>query len=224
MRLPRLLISAMQKKLGMMYDVLGTAYYRGRISWEFDDSRTLTEYCLRLVLKENHVKVAYWYRKAAEQGVASAQYMLGEMFDHGQGVPQDYAQAAVWMCKAAEQGVVDAQCCLSWMYDNGHGVQQDYEQSAYWYRKAAEQGDASAQYKLGNAYAHGDGVPQDYAKAFFWLDLAALGDASRYLIEEGDAKKYRDEVAAHLSPADLPRVLVWVRKWSESHPAKPDTQ
>jgi TPR repeat protein len=188
MRLPRF-ISTMQEKLA-------SAYYMGHL---LRDERLVC-------LTENHVKAAYWYRKAAEQGNASAQQMLGEMYDAGHGVPQDYEQAAVWMCKAAERGSVDAQCRLSWMYDNGHGVPQDYAQAAYWYRKAAEQGDASAQYKLGNAYALGQGVPQDYAKAFFWLDLAASGELGRYNVEQEDVETYRDEVASHLSPADLTHV------------------
>src|SRR5208282_501847 len=32
------------------------------------------------------------------------QHMLGVMYNHGQGVQQDYVQAAVWFRKAADQG------------------------------------------------------------------------------------------------------------------------
>ena len=45
-----------------------------------------------------------WYRKAAEQGVAAAQYNLGVCYYKGEGVSQDYVQAVSWWCKAAEQG------------------------------------------------------------------------------------------------------------------------
>ena len=37
----------------------------------------------------------------AEQGLASAQYNLGVMYDEGQGVPQDYVQAHMWFSLAA---------------------------------------------------------------------------------------------------------------------------
>ena len=37
-----------------------------------------------------------WYRKAAEQGAASAQLNLGLMYYNGQGVTQDYVQAHKW--------------------------------------------------------------------------------------------------------------------------------
>jgi TPR repeat protein len=36
---------------------------------------------------------AGWYRCASQQGFPAAQYMLGLMYDKGQGVPQDYVIA-----------------------------------------------------------------------------------------------------------------------------------
>ena len=44
------------------------------------------------------------YRKAAEQGLANAQFNLGVMYHKGRGVPQSYEEAAKWFRKAAEQG------------------------------------------------------------------------------------------------------------------------
>ena len=56
-----------------------------------------------------------WYRKAAEQGNAIAQY-TSAAYAQGRGVPQDYAQAVSWYRKAAEQGDADAQVALGPMY------------------------------------------------------------------------------------------------------------
>ena len=53
----------------------------------------------------------------AEHGDAGAQYNLGFMYDHGQGVPQDYAEAVRWYRLAAGQGNADAQFNLGLMYD-----------------------------------------------------------------------------------------------------------
>ncbi len=77
------------------------------------------------------------YRKAAEQGVADAQFNLGLMYGNGHGVPQDYAKALQWYRKAAEQGDAEAQYNLGFMYDNGLGVPQDYMQAHLWYNLAA---------------------------------------------------------------------------------------
>jgi TPR repeat protein len=37
-----------------------------------------------------------WYRKAAEGGDATGQFLLGRMHQKGRGVPMDAAEAALW--------------------------------------------------------------------------------------------------------------------------------
>jgi len=53
-----------------------------------------------------------WYRKAAEQGHANAQFNLGVGYANGQGVKQDHAEAVRWYRKATEQGLVYAVAAL----------------------------------------------------------------------------------------------------------------
>ena len=65
------------------------------------------------------------FRLLAEQGWASGQYFLGEMYDHGKGVTQDYKEAARLYRLSAEQGLKLAQTNLGEMYDHGKGVTQD---------------------------------------------------------------------------------------------------
>ena len=171
-------------------------------------------------LRGDYAQAVTWYRKAAEQGNAFAQFILGTEYDIGQGVPQDYAKAVTWYRKAAEQGNAFAQFNLGFMYDNGLGVPQDYSEAVSWYRKAAEQGNAGAEFNLGISYYNGEGVPQDYAEAYFWLDLAAAGSMSG--APPGPMAKYRDDAASHLAPADLTRVQERARKWFEAHPVTPE--
>lgn len=45
-----------------------------------------------------------WYRKAAEQGHAAAQFYLGVMCREGEGVPKDDAEAVKSFLKAADKG------------------------------------------------------------------------------------------------------------------------
>ena len=45
---------------------------------------------------QDYAEAARWYRKAAEQGLAEAQYDLGGMYDIGAGVPHDDADAFRW--------------------------------------------------------------------------------------------------------------------------------
>lgn len=96
--------------------------------------------------------------KAAEQGNAMAQTILGAIYRYGNGVPQDYRQAVSWYRKAAEQGSAEAQFNLGNLYRYGRGVSVDCEEAVSWYRKAAEQGYAEAQFNLGIMYATGEGI------------------------------------------------------------------
>ena len=51
----------------------------------------------------NTAEATRWYRKAAEQGIAEAQYALGQYYAAGEGVPRDNAEAYAWFCLAAAQ-------------------------------------------------------------------------------------------------------------------------
>lgn len=66
-----------------------------------------------------------WWRKAAEQGHAVAQYNLGTVFYNGIDVARDYEQAARWFSKAAAQGDADAQARLNTMRESGLIRSQD---------------------------------------------------------------------------------------------------
>lgn len=76
----------------------------------------------------------------AEQGNAIAQFILGSIYENGEGVAQDYIEAMMWYHKAAEQGDTDAQYSLGKMYAEGLGVKQDYVISYMWFNIASEKG------------------------------------------------------------------------------------
>ena len=52
---------------------------------------------------QNYKEGLEWYRKAAEQGNADAQFNLGLKYIKGEGVPQDYIKACKWFNLAATQ-------------------------------------------------------------------------------------------------------------------------
>lgn len=77
----------------------------------------------------------------AEKGNAIAQFILGFMYENGEGVVQDYKQAEKWYHEAADQGDVDAQFRLGEMYGDGDlGVAQDYVMSHMWFNIAGMNG------------------------------------------------------------------------------------
>ncbi len=117
-------------------------------------------------------EAAKWYRKAAEQGHALAQYTLGVMYQYGRVVPQDYAEATKWYRKAAEQGHAVAQYKLGLMYHYGY-MPKDLAEAVKWYRKAAVQGHPSAQNALGLMYRNGTGVARDFDEMDKWFSKVA---------------------------------------------------
>ncbi len=86
---------------------------------------------------QDDAEAVRWYRLAAEQGHASAQYNLGVMYADGRGVPQDDVEAVRWFQLAAEQGYAGAQYNLGVMYGTGRGVPQDDETAHMWLNLAA---------------------------------------------------------------------------------------
>jgi len=160
---------------------------------------------------QDHAEALKWYRRAAEQGDAAAQYNLGQMYRTGQGVPQDHAEALKWYRRAAEQGDADAQHNLGFMYRNGQGVPQDHAEAVKWYRRAAEQGNALAQNNLGVMYGTGKGVPQDYVQAHLWYNLAA--STQKEPEERERAARNRDLVAARMTPAQIAEAQRLAREW-----------
>ena len=85
-----------------------------------------------------------WFRKAADQGDAVGEYLLGYQYSNGIGVPLDYGEAMIWFRKAAEQGHAVAKLQLGVMYAEGRGVQQDYVLAHMWFSLAAAQGEQRA--------------------------------------------------------------------------------
>ncbi|MBR5430199.1 MAG: sel1 repeat family protein, partial [Firmicutes bacterium] len=152
-------------------------------------------------VERDQAESARWYKKAAEQGFAKAQFNLGYDYANGEGVAQDYAEAARWYKQAAEQGHASAQFNLAQLYEKGSGVEQDLNEALRWFEQAAAQDsagagaaeervrqqlaleragfsgmdadDAETQYDLGNSYYYGVGVERDYAEAFHWYEKAA---------------------------------------------------
>ena len=53
---------------------------------------------------QDYVEALKWYRLAANQGNAIAQFDLGFMYENGHGVPQDYVRAHMWFNLSAAQG------------------------------------------------------------------------------------------------------------------------
>ncbi len=169
---------AAEQGLAAAQVALGGRYFAGRGVPE-DDAAAVGWY--RRAAEQGDAEALGWIRQTAEQGSAEAQASLGEMYDNGDGVPQDAVEALRWRRLAAAQGHVVAQGTLEDPYVEGEGVAQNettavswYSRAvAWWFRIAAERGWTEAQTILGDWYLRGWGVPKDAVQAMRWYRRAA---------------------------------------------------
>jgi|GEM_PF-2517241 len=122
-----------------------------------------------------------WALKAAQSGIAQAQYQLAEMFSKGQGATIDHQQAFHWYQQAAGQGHHLAMQQLAYSYENGLGVTKNPTEAQRWYAIAAseldvfaQKGDAGSQNRLAGFYEQGKGVNPNPQKALVWYQKAAF--------------------------------------------------
>ena len=101
-----------------------------------------------LGVAKDEAEAVKWFRKAAEQNVADAQFSLGVRYANGRGVAEDDAEAVKWFRKAAEQNYADAQYNLGVCYDSGEGVAKDEIEAYKWWLLAAGHGNDDAKYNM----------------------------------------------------------------------------
>jgi TPR repeat protein len=112
----------------------------------------------RAQASKNRPQAEIWYRKAAEGGLANAQFDLGE---HLAGKRATYLESVEWLRKAAFQGHPKAQVSLGRVYLLGElefgAIPRDYKQALEWLGKAAKNGEFEARKMLWQIHdlAHG---------------------------------------------------------------------
>jgi uncharacterized protein len=152
-----------------------------------------------------------WFRKAAAQGYAPAEFQMGQLYDFGFGVVQDDREALAWYRKAAEHGSAAAQRAVGDFFRKGRSVEADAAEAVRWYRRGAEGDDIQAQYHLAEAYFNGTGASRDYTSAYVWYSIAAgqapLEDNRKGLIE------LRNIAAARMTPEQLADASRRVADW-----------
>jgi uncharacterized protein len=114
----------------------------------------------------NYSEAVYWYTKAAEQGDALAQWLLGRILLLGYAGYSSSADG--WLQKSADAGNPFGAYLLGLDL-----VDDDPKEAVPYFRQAAEQGLPYAQFRLGIAYREGKGVAQDKSEAYIWLLLSS---------------------------------------------------
>jgi len=131
------------------------------------------------LVKEDHIEALKWYRKAAENGHAEAQFNMFSFFQWGwerAQLPKDGVQAFVWLKKAADNNHPSAQDWLAGFYERGERVEKNPQEAEKWYskavvgfRKLADQGNGWAMSRIGYYYENGiGGLEKNLEEAEKW--------------------------------------------------------
>ncbi|KAG0289920.1 hypothetical protein BGZ96_006607 [Linnemannia gamsii] len=169
--------------------------------------------------RDEDVVGAEWELMAAEGGDVEAQFRVGYMFRHGQGLPQSFAKSKKWYLRAAEQNHRNAQFQLGMLLEYGdHNVAKDLVTAADWYRMAAELDHPEAQFRLGALYAKGTGVPLDDNMALIWYTKAAEQGVELAQLAVG----IQYQQGHNGMPPDRPKALIWLHKAAAK--GNPDAQ
>ena len=112
-------------------------------------------------------------RQAAEQGDATAQFIVATHYLEGDTAGVDFAKAAYWYGKAAASGLPPAQYRLASLYERGKGVPKNLGAALAWYKKAADLGNVKAMHNAAVLAAGTDIGAADYATASHYFSLAA---------------------------------------------------
>ncbi len=164
----------------------------------------------------NYERAAFWFRQAAVNGIANAQYNLGVLYHQGLGVDQDLKEAIKWYRAAAERGHPEAHYNLGIAHIEGIGVTYDPKRAAAYFETAAAGGITEAAYNLGLIYENGLlGAPSP-EKALFWYKTAA---------DQGnpEAKTALEQLSKtlNISPGDIDRLMKESRSDFPAVPEKP---
>jgi uncharacterized protein len=80
------------------------------------------------------------FRLLAEKGDKESQYLLGLLYEEGQGVLRDDVEAAYWYARSAGQGFGDAYFALGQLFVHRKGERQDRMGAHHWFSLAKEYG------------------------------------------------------------------------------------
>ncbi|HEX2147579.1 MAG TPA: SEL1-like repeat protein, partial [Pseudorhizobium sp.] len=124
------------------------------------------------------------------------QYRLGNLFEKGNGIPQDLDRAMTYYAQAAEAGNASAMHNLAVLNASSVKGEPDYPAAVEWFKKAAELGVSDSQFNLAILYARGNGTAQNLGESYKWFAIAAKGG-------DQDAAQKRDEVAKAMRKEQL---------------------
>ncbi len=133
----------------------------------------LTCSCTEFSSKKNQGSRIERISVLAEEGSATAQTALGQLYEQGIDFAPDPEMAMYWYRRSAAKGEALAEFHIGSLYERGAGVERDYVEAAKWYKRASDKDNESAQAALAFLYDRGLGVTRNFSEARALYKLAS---------------------------------------------------
>lgn len=129
------------------------------------------------------------YMAAAEQGNASAEFCLGDMYRTGALGYVDNEMALEYYSSAGDKGHAEAIHNLGYIHECVYGTKKDYKEALKYYQQAADLGNALSYIAVGSMYHQGLGIRKNLAKANANYTKAMEIDSEKIIatLQSGDA-------------------------------------
>lgn len=101
-------------------------------------------------------RATFMLRKAAKQGNAEAEFLLGMAYYEGLGVSHSWDDARNWLIKSVEHGYPNAMYQLGFIYHYGIGTEPNIMKALELYTNSADLGYGKAMKMLGKTYHSGE--------------------------------------------------------------------
>jgi hypothetical protein len=127
----------------------------------------------RILVRRSARKAAEWTRRAAEQGLVSAQINLGVLLRNGAGIEKNEREAFYWTKKAFREG---NDACTANNIAITYRQNGNLRRAVWWFQKCVALGDDEALVQLGIHYYWGKGVRKNPKAAVRCFRKATKGD------------------------------------------------
>jgi TPR repeat protein len=128
---------------------------------------------LAIGMERNATEALRLYKVAVEGEITSALYILGGMFESGDGCEKDFIESGRLYALSASRGHPTAMNDLGRFHEMGHGMPKNIAEARRLYGESADMGVNLGQNNLGLCYEYGKGGAVDCQEAIRLYKLAA---------------------------------------------------
>lgn len=173
-------------------------------------------------IEKNWEKAIVELRPLADGGDAEALFLLGNMYNDGNGVTRDHRRAMELFQASAGREYPAAMVSIATMYATGLGVERSWKETVDWYSRAARLGSQTGQFFLALFLFQGDAtadVKPDKKAAYKWFRIASAGSEMTQIKDV--SIRMAVKIAEGLSTADVLAVEGEIKAEASKIPAPP---